>query len=77
MTNVQYQKRLTEYLQRAVIGVLELDELEQEAHEEAWDTALAYYLRLFQAVLDQAQDAELAGVPFDEFKKELVEWWRV
>lgn len=75
MTNAQYQKRRKEYLARAAIGVLELDELEEQAHEDAWDTALSFYLRLFQSVLDQAQDAELAGVPFDEFKQELVAWF--
>lgn len=76
MTSAQYQKRRNEYLQRALIGVLELDEIELDAHEDAWDMALSFYLRLFQSVLDQAQDAQLAGVPFDEFKKELVDWWR-
>ncbi len=76
MTDERYFKLLSEYQERALVSAGSLEEIEQQAHEEAWDQALAFHLSLHQAILNQAESAELNGVSFADFRAELVSWFK-
>lgn len=70
-----HEKDMSWFLERVPIGDDELGLIESRAEEVAWLFANNVHLRLCQSVLDRIEKAQEDGIPFDDFKKELVEWF--
>jgi hypothetical protein len=75
VNQTDYKRALAWFLERVPLSPAELEQIEDEAGDVAWLVANNMQLRLCQSVLDRIEEAEFEAQPFDEFKKELIEWF--
>ena len=75
MNDASYKKAVKWFLDRVPMTDDERQLLMARSSDTAWLVANNIQLKLCQSVLDKIEDAELEQKPFDDFKKELIEWF--
>lgn len=75
MNQKAYNQALNWFLERVPLANDELELIENRAEEVAWLFAQNLQLRLCQSLLERIQQAQDEGVPFDDFREGLREWF--